>query len=81
MHRGKVDPGVGELPGGNELSRDHVNRPFLSCGTIVTRLVNSLLLVPSFFKGFDKKGLSPMFKYVHVIFNIVSMITEIFYLI
>ena len=27
MHRGKVDPGVSELPWGNELSRDHVNRP------------------------------------------------------
>ena len=27
MHRGKVDPGVGELPRGKELSRDHVNRP------------------------------------------------------
>ena len=27
MHRGKVDPGVSELPQGNELSRDHVNRP------------------------------------------------------
>ena len=27
MHRGKVDPGVNELPRGNELSRDHVNRP------------------------------------------------------
>ena len=27
MHRGKVDPGVSELPLGNELSRDHVNRP------------------------------------------------------
>ena len=26
MHRGKVDP-VSELPRGNELSRDHVNRP------------------------------------------------------
>ena len=26
-HRGKVDPGVSELPRGNELSRDHVNRP------------------------------------------------------
>ena len=24
MHRGKVDPGVSELPRGNELSRDHV---------------------------------------------------------
>ena len=24
---GKVDPGVSELPQGNELSRDHVNRP------------------------------------------------------
>ena len=27
MHRGKVDPGVSELPRGNKLSRDHVNRP------------------------------------------------------
>ena len=27
MHRGKVDPGVSELPRDNELSRDHVNRP------------------------------------------------------
>ena len=26
MHRGKVDPGVSELPWGNELSWDHVNR-------------------------------------------------------
>ena len=30
MHRGKVDPGVSELPRGNKLSRDHVNRPLLS---------------------------------------------------
>ena len=37
MHRGKVDPGVSELPRGNELSRDHVNRPLdgLDClGTV-----------------------------------------------
>ena len=27
IHRGKVDPGVSELPWGSELSRDHVNRP------------------------------------------------------
>ena len=27
VHRGKVDPWVSELPGGNELSRDHVNKP------------------------------------------------------
>ena len=27
MHRGKVDPGVSELPRGNELSQDHVNIP------------------------------------------------------
>ena len=26
MHRFKVDPGVSELPWGNELSEDHVNR-------------------------------------------------------
>ena len=30
MHRGKVDPGGSELPRGNELSRDHVNRPLVS---------------------------------------------------
>ena len=30
MHRGKVDPGVSELPWGNELSRDHVNRPLMA---------------------------------------------------
>ena len=30
VHRGKVDPGVSELPRGNELSRDHVNRPIIS---------------------------------------------------
>ena len=29
VHRGKVDPGVSELPRGNELSRDHVNRPLV----------------------------------------------------
>ena len=27
VHRGKVDPWVSELPRGNELSRDQVNRP------------------------------------------------------
>ena len=27
VHRGKVDLGVSELPRGNELSRDNVNRP------------------------------------------------------
>ena len=27
VHRGKVDPGVSELPWGNELPQDHVNRP------------------------------------------------------
>ena len=27
MHRGNVDPGVSELPQGNELPQDHVNRP------------------------------------------------------
>ena len=29
VHRGKVDPGVSELPWGNELSRDYVNRPWV----------------------------------------------------
>ena len=27
VHQGKVDHGVSELPQGNELSSDHVNRP------------------------------------------------------
>ena len=27
VHRGKVDPRVSELPRGNDLSQDHVNRP------------------------------------------------------
>ena len=27
VHRDKVDPGVSELPQGNELSQDHVNKP------------------------------------------------------
>ena len=27
IHRGKVEPGVSELPRGNEVSREHVNRP------------------------------------------------------
>ena len=27
VHQGKVDPGVSELPWGNELSQDHVNGP------------------------------------------------------
>ena len=27
MRQGKVEPGVSELPPGNELSQDHVNRP------------------------------------------------------
>ena len=46
MHRGKVDPGVSKLPRGNELSRDHVNRPlvfhtdFISIGD--TMLCNTL---------------------------------------
>ena len=30
VHRGKVDPGASELPRGNVLSRDHVNRPLIS---------------------------------------------------
>ena len=33
MHRGKVDAGVSELPRGNELSWDQVNRP-LNCDLI-----------------------------------------------
>ena len=34
VHRGKVDPGVSELPQGNELSRDHVNRPLVRSNPI-----------------------------------------------
>ena len=29
VHQGKVDQGVSELPQGNELLRDHVNRPLV----------------------------------------------------
>ena len=29
VYCGKVDPEVSELPRGNELSRDHVNRPYM----------------------------------------------------
>ena len=54
MHRGKVDPGVSELPRGNELSRDHVNRPLESkvcrvshdlnyCSTAVENIDNASL--------------------------------------
>ena len=38
VHRGKVGPGVSELPQGNELSRDHVNRRYetkrFDCGNV-----------------------------------------------
>ena len=34
MHQGKIDPGVSELPQGNELSRDHVNRPLGPLGPV-----------------------------------------------
>ena len=37
MHRDKVDPGVSELPRGNELSRDHVNRSLLFSGDFYQR--------------------------------------------
>ena len=49
MHRGKVDPEVSELPWGNELSRDHVNRPKL----------HHLKIVPKFStcKKFYRKAL------------------------
>ena len=30
MHRGNVDPGVSELPRGNELSRDHEHEQALN---------------------------------------------------
>ena len=42
VHRGKVDPGVSELPRGNELSRDHVNRPLGSF-----RLLQEILRMPN----------------------------------
>ena len=37
VHRGKVDPGVSELPRGNELFRDHVNWPLVE-GQVITFL-------------------------------------------
>ena len=36
MRRGKVDPGVSKLPQGNELSRDHVNRPLDTGASVYT---------------------------------------------
>ena len=42
MHRGKVDPGVSELPRGNELSRDHVNKPYIVVGTNEHKLKSAL---------------------------------------
>ena len=47
VHRGKVDPGVSELPRGNELSRDHVNRPLDSELVYFCDLL-SLILTHSF---------------------------------
>ena len=38
VHRGKVDPGVSELPWGNELSREHVNSPLKSGFHIVVAI-------------------------------------------
>ena len=38
VHRGKVDPGVSEFPWGNELSRDHVNRPLVDIAALLYAL-------------------------------------------
>ena len=45
MHRGKVDPGVSELPRGNELSRDHVNRPLEWLRLAKVNILSNLLFV------------------------------------
>ena len=42
MHRGKVDFGVSELPQGNELFRDYVNRPLINQAIIYLRHVKGL---------------------------------------
>ena len=48
VHRGKVDPGVNELPRGNELSRDHVNRPLVLNGITETcQRFLWVLIIPS----------------------------------
>ena len=47
VHRGKVDPGVSELPRGNKLSRDHVNRP-LSNEKGITKCVKPSIGIISF---------------------------------
>ena len=54
MHRGKVDPGVSELPRGNELSRDHVNRPLMNaCLNLSLSIIQSVLAVsPFIWSGF-----------------------------
>ena len=51
VHRGKVDPGVSELPRrnelsrGNELSRDHVNRPLAGARRIDLGKSNSKVTI------------------------------------
>ena len=40
VHRVKVDPGVSELPRGNKLSRDHVNRPLASSSFSINILIS-----------------------------------------
>ena len=48
VQRGKVDAGVSELPRGNELSRNHVNRPFVSGKTFVRAISAVQVHVPNF---------------------------------
>ena len=56
LYRDKIDPEISELPRGNELSWDHVNRP-LVCVQSVIQLMNTPLLYNHkrlfhfFFKG------------------------------
>ena len=51
VHRGKVDPGVIELPWGNELSRDQVNRPLGTFACLAIKL-DANFYVSFYVKGF-----------------------------
>ena len=57
MHRGEVDPGVSELPRGNELSRDHVNRPL-----IYSNCNEKLLCIPAGMPHFSEKQYTVMWQ-------------------
>ena len=57
MHRGKVDPEGSELPQGNELSRDHVNRP-LEITLLMSNLLKQANYLNAVLKSLKTRGLT-----------------------